>query len=405
MSSTPARRPRLLNWQPPSVGDGLRGHDNAMGVIRLLLAGAVILSHAFPLGGWGEDPFLRLTDGQQNLGGVAVLGFFAISGYLIAKSGARVDVVGFLWHRVLRIFPAFIAVLLVGALIVGPLAWLAMGRSFADYLAPSSDGPLGYLIENWTLTIGQYGIRDVFVDTPYGATAGSVLNGSLWTLEHEWFCYLGIAVLVLVGVMSRPLVAQIVVTALAGGVGLIQVGLVFFGVNAGAVVPFLHGSPVRSQLVFAFLVGSTLAVFARRAPLDGRVALAAGAVLVCTLLLGWFGVFGIPALAYLCFYAAARLPAGLRWIGARNDYSYGVYVYGFLVEQILAAFGAYDWGYVPFVALSLVATAACAWLSWHAVERRALAWKDRGPGRGAAYWWARRPGARSPEPDIPEEAT
>ena len=58
--------------------------------------------------------------GQASLGSLAVGGFFAISGYLIAKSGMSSDVVQFMWRRILRIFPAYWLVLLVTAFLIGP---------------------------------------------------------------------------------------------------------------------------------------------------------------------------------------------------------------------------------------------------------------------------------------------
>ena len=375
-----------VRWSP-TVAEGLRSHDNALGLLRLVLAAAVIVSHGFPLSGAGEDPFTGLVKGQANLGGVAVFGFFAISGYLIAKSGARADVLTFLWHRVLRIFPAFWAVLLVGAVIVGPIAWLTMHRSLASYGA-AEPSPIDYLLGNALLTIRQYGIGDIFLATPYGQTAGPVLNGSLWTLAHEWICYMIIAVLVVVGIMSRPRLARVIIPIGAVCMGAIQVGIVFFGVNIGAHVPLL-GDPNRTQLMYVFLVGSTIAVFSRVLRLDDIAAIVAAIVVVATLAFGAFGVFGMPALAYLLLWAAARLPARLRRVGAVNDYSYGVYLYGFLVEQILAGLGVYHWGYLPYLLLSLVFSGACAWVSWHVLEKRALALKDRGPGRGIRYWWGR----------------
>jgi peptidoglycan/LPS O-acetylase OafA/YrhL len=76
----------------------------------------------------------------------------------------------------------------------------------------------------------------------------------------------------------------------------------------------------------------------------------------------------------------------VQWIGAKNDYSYGMYLYGFLIQQLTAYLGWYQWGYWPWTLACVVLTAGCAWLSWHGIEKRALALKDRGPGRGVAYW-------------------
>jgi peptidoglycan/LPS O-acetylase OafA/YrhL len=88
-------------------------------------------------------------------------------------------------------------------------------------------------------------------------------------------------------------------------------------------------------------------------------------------------------------YLGARLPKQLHWIGAKNDYSYGIYIYGFLVQQVLAYMGCYKLGYFPYVLIALVITFGFAWISWHLVEKRAMALKSRGPGRGWAYWWDR----------------
>jgi peptidoglycan/LPS O-acetylase OafA/YrhL len=102
---------------------------------------------------------------------------------------------------------------------------------------------------------------------------------------------------------------------------------------------------------------------------------------------GWVLV-GYFAFAYVLIFLAARLPMWCRKIGARNDYSYGMYVYGFLVQQYTAFLGWHLWGYVPWVAATLVVTACLACLSWHVVEKPALRLKDRGPGRGIRYWLA-----------------
>ena len=114
------------------LGDALRGHNNSLGFIRLVLASLVIVDHAFPLGGFGVEPVAGWTIGQTSLGGIAVAGFFAISGYLITKSGLAADILQFLWRRFLRIFPAYWAVLLVTALVIAPIVWWADGHNLAQ---------------------------------------------------------------------------------------------------------------------------------------------------------------------------------------------------------------------------------------------------------------------------------
>jgi peptidoglycan/LPS O-acetylase OafA/YrhL len=63
-----------------------------------------------------------------------------------------------------------------------------------------------------------------------------------------------------------------------------------------------------------------------------------------------------------------------------------VYIYGFLVQQLLSWLGVNRWGYLPYVFVSLVISFAFAWLSWHGIEKHAMSLKDRGPGRGIPHW-------------------
>jgi peptidoglycan/LPS O-acetylase OafA/YrhL len=128
------------------------------------------------------------------------------------------------------------------------------------------------------------------------------------------------------------------------------------------------------------------------------LAAAAAMAIVATLAFGWFSVIGYPALAYLVLWLAASLPRSFQWIGRKNDYSYGIYIYGWLVQQFTALLGWYHWGYWPWVVSSLALAFGFAWLSWHGVEKHALALKDAGPGRGIRYWYSRM--ARTPRPGV-----
>lgn len=363
-----------------SLSAALNGRNNSLGIIRLVLASAVIFSHAYPLGGYGADPLLAWSNQQESVGGLAVLAFFAISGYLITKSAAGNDVLQYAWHRILRIFPAYWCALVVGALVVAPAVWVAEGNSLRGFIHFGLGSPAAYLAANWRLKIGQYGVYDVFATTtPYGRFVnGSVLNGSIWTLDYEWMCYLIIGALLLLGVVkhARPLVP--VVTALFVVLQVVQ------STNPAWLATHLpyFADIYRITLPLTFLFGASLAVYSKKIPMADWLGVGCGAIAAVTLFTGGFALVGHPATVYFVLWLAARLPRGLQRIGRDNDYSYGIYVYGFLAEQLIAYLGVYRWGYFPFALLTLALTTACAWCSWHLVEKQALAWKGRGPGRG-----------------------
>ena len=379
--------PAPAQSRPATLGEALRGRSNALGLIRLVLAALVIVDHAFPLGGFGADPVWALTKGQASLGLLAVGGFFAISGYLIAKSGMSGDIVQFLWRRFLRIFPAFWTVLLVTALVVAPVLWVVSGENIANFFGAAPHGPVKYLSTNWTLHIGSYGIGDLLKDTtPYGEQVGrSVFNGSLWTLAYEWACYLLIGVLLAFGILAR---ARIVVPIITAFLFVLQVVQLANPDAVATIIPILD-SQYQLSLTLTFMVGACLAVYSRSIPFDDWLGILSGIALVASLRFGGFTTVGVVAGAYFVMYLGARLPSSVHWIGAKNDYSYGIYIYGFLVQQLLAYFGVYRLGYVPYVVIALILASGCAWLSWHGVEKRAMALKAWGPGKGWRFWVGR----------------
>lgn len=380
-----AYRAEFRDRTATTLADGLNGRQNSFGVLRLILASMVIFSHAFPLGGWGTDPAVAWTHGQESIGGIAVVGFFAISGFLIAKSGATTDLLQFLWRRTLRIFPAFWVVLLVAAVVVGPIVWLSAGRSLTSYATGSPNGPWAYLIGNADLSINHYGIHDIFSDTtPYGVLLGgsSVLNGSVWTLVYEFRCYLIIAVFVALGILRR---ARVIVLLSLVGVYVLAILDQTFPDLLVSISPHLADSE-NFRLSLIFLIGSSMAVYSHRIVLSDKIAVFAAVLAVATLFTFQWMLAGYPAYAYLLLWAAVRLPEAVQGIGAKSDYSYGMYIYGFLVQQITAHWGWHELGYWPWVFATILITAGCAWLSWHGVEKRALALKSWGPGLGFRYW-------------------
>ena len=102
------------------LADAFADRGNALGTVRLALAATVVLSHAFLVLGEASE----LT---QLAGAWAVNGFFALSGYLITRSRLRLPLGRYLWHRALRILPAFWTVLVAVALVAAPLATLLNG--------------------------------------------------------------------------------------------------------------------------------------------------------------------------------------------------------------------------------------------------------------------------------------
>lgn len=366
---------------------GLDGHNNALGVMRLTLALAVIASHAYPLGGFGIEPLVGILRAQDSLGGIAVAGFFAISGYLVLRSSLTGDLLQFMWKRALRIFPGYWVALLVGVLAVGPAVWLLEGRELGGYFLSGPGSVFSYLRNNFDLSIGPWGVWDIFsATTPYGeATGASVLNGSIWTLTYEWSSYLAVAILLGLGLLRFTRLTVVIATVIFGVANVLY--HVQPAIAAGSFGIVMDG--YFASLGFLFFVGASLGAYAEKIHVNSWVGIATGLIVITSLFVGGWKIVGYVAMPYFLLWAATVLPKKLHWIGQKNDYSYGIYLYGFLVQQTTAYFGLHRLGLIWWVAICMVVSFGLAWLSWKLVERPAINLKSVGPGHGFRYWWTK----------------
>jgi len=208
-------------------------------LLRLVAAGAVLFSHAFLIadGSEAREPFVVLLGPHNILGLYAVQIFLVISGFLVSRSAVLSSSVGsFLWKRVLRIYPGLIVCALVLGLVGAPLfSTLGPGRFLASGLGVryAAATPL------WPGHLWRIDTVHFYAD-PTG-WLGQVMAGTLWTIPHELFCYLLLALLVVLS-MNR---LRVLVALFAATMGL-------------RFVPGLWGDDMASQF-FLLLLPSFLA--------------------------------------------------------------------------------------------------------------------------------------------------
>ena len=335
---------------------------NALNLVRLVLASMVIFGHAADLAGVQLPTALALM-----LSEVPVDGFFAISGYLIARSWQRnPQWRGFLTNRLLRIGPGYLICLLVTAAVIAPVATATSQRSLKGYwIAP--DGPLSYLLRNSTLWVGQFQISG----GPTGVPVPLNWDGSLWTLGWEFLCYLGLGVIGALGVLSSK---RSLLPWIFAGVWIINLWGAFANAS-GTLTSLTARIEPMDRFALMFIAGTLLCAFDERVPMRPDFALASALLVgLGVLLTPDYRLLGGLPLAYLMLWIGARTPSR---IGSRNDISYGLYIYGFPVQQALVMWGFAAVGWLGFAVLGLLATLPIAALSWLVVERPSLRWKSR----------------------------
>ncbi|MFE9188230.1 acyltransferase family protein [Micromonospora sp. NPDC007208] len=362
---------------------------NAFGVLRLAMACGVIIAHAGPLG-FGQSNVGAATFGRQSdLGTMCLYGFFLISGFLITDSALRSTLRQYVRARLLRVFPGLWACLLVTAFVFAPLAALYENGNLDGFWG-HPEGPFDYVTTNLLASMEQFPISGLLADTPYGLIVGgpSAFDGSLWTLRYDLAFYGIVGILVVTSVLHRAPRAVLVLTGVCYALVLRD----FFTAPTWSSRPPQHGAigpfPLLGafaadwtlMLGFLFLLGAAARLYAHRIPVTNQLAVLAGVALVGSLWLGGFFAVGLPAFAYLVLFAAVALPKRWSGISRRHDYTYGIYIYGFPVQQMIALLGGARFGMLGYIALSLLGALVFAVLSWHLVERPALGFKT-GSGR------------------------
>lgn len=328
--------------------DGNRSNNFLL--LRIIFALAVLFGHSYPISGNGTDPLSRaLPAGYPWIGGLAVSGFFAISGFLITASYASRGGVSFFIARVLRLYPAVIVYCAFAILVIGPLAAEVDLRAY--FLTERWDYMSNALLVSWRANLPY-----VFTDRPLGGAT----NGSMWTLPIELRSYVLVAILGIVGIWRNKLAANVAIFFL----------LYTFWFGKDLSYLFDQDKRYLEPMIF-FLFGAGFWVNRNSIPLV------------------WFAVplalifpaifHNIPdihrviyplSICYLIFYVSYAVPVlNLDRVG---DISYGVYIYAWPIQQLVWWRGQ---SALENAGLAAMIVIPLAYASWRLVERPAIALK------------------------------
>lgn len=331
---------------PERLRDRL-GRRNNFDAVRLAAASAVVLSHAFPLsyGNNAAEPLFVWSHEQMTLGSLAVRVFFVVSGFLITYSFLRSPTfASFVFNRALRILPGLFVMVLVLTLLLGPLVTTLPLR---EYLAHPDFGAY------WTNVLPlrpHYVLPGVFEENPYPRA----VNGVIWTLKYEMLFYGVTAALGLTRLLRRDVVLLVLVLCL--------------------LLPRLADLPGERYVAMfsCYCAGAALFLWRDRVRLRPSFALFALAALALASRLGGLHETFALAGSYLVVYVAFAPSIPLQGAGRAGDFSYGLYIYGFPLQQAVVLWAGSGIGWGANLALSFPLALACAAASWHLVERPAL---------------------------------
>ncbi|MCL2457517.1 MAG: acyltransferase [Desulfobulbus sp.] len=352
------------------LADYTQGRDNNFNLIRIAAAFSVLTSHSFPLalGPNAVEPIADILG--MSLGMIAVDVFFFTSGFLVTASLlTRQNVKQFVWARVLRIYPALIVVVLLSVFGLGLFFTTQPTRA---YLADAKI--YEYVLKCSTLITGvNQHLPGVFENNPYKNS----VNGSLWTMPYELKMYITLTCVWLIVQWIPANKVKVPVNK----VKIFKVVLVLGAAISGMLLILVHFNMVNTggkflKFFYMFFSGASFYILRDRIILSHALF-----SLFLLLLIGTifnkhiFFVSYVLVLGY-CILYFSYIPSGIvRKYNKLGDFSYGIYVYAFPVQQSVAALIP---GVSPLVmfACSSIATMTLAVLSWTFVEKKALHLKE-----------------------------
>jgi peptidoglycan/LPS O-acetylase OafA/YrhL len=367
---------------------------NALNAFRLLLAAEVMMFHSFPITG-----HLPPKATVQLLFSIGVDGFFAVSGFLITASWLNDPRLrDYLAARALRILPGFYVCLIVVAFVIAPISVAIRGGSAAKLLF--STGPIEFVLKNAGVAYLHHNVGD----TPSGIPlAHGGWNASLWSLVWELVCYLAVAGLGVAGLANRRWVSPAILALAVFGATLLP-PLTFTTVWT---IPQLLA---RTTTMFA--AGAVLYQWRDVIPARWSLVGVSVVIVLASSQLPDYRVVAALPLAYAVVVSGILIRN--ERLRLRTDVSYGVYIYAYPTQQLLATMGLTWLHPLLFFVVAAMATLPLAALSWFLVEKPAQSLKRRLKRKWSGSELAdaeRAPGAATPNqvarqrtPGVPDTA-
>ncbi len=291
---------------------------NNFNLVRLMAALLVLAGHAFVLTGRAAPVFMGSAPHRMG-----ILLFFTVGGYLITESWKRdPDYLCYLIRRVFRIFPALAVCIVLTVFVLGPMV---SSCGLTQYF---TDSRTWSYLKNIFLYI-SYALPGVFEENP----VSTAVNGSLWSLPVEFMMYLIIPAVYEIGRRGGGR-WHLVLTALVCSasawkhIAIPEWRMVVYGIDLGQaleVVPYYFLGSLVSTLEIKrgwnLQAALVLYIIGQNWPWGD----AAGTVL------------SFLVIPYMVFsFAFCEKPLGsLPGLRTRLEFSYGLYLYGFFIQQLL----------------------------------------------------------------------
>ena len=341
--------------------------DNSYDELRFLLALMVLYVHSYALL-YGEkiaDPFTKIANFQVGLGSLSVYGFFVLSGFFMIQSlESNNSIKIYFKNRVLRIIPAFWMSLLLSSFVIVPLlANVFDVKSALDFTVKSGFfHAFGYA---WTIN-GAF---------PFNPIVDGI-NGSMWTLKHEIGLYMLLPLFVYLTHNSRRLLLIMFSIFFILSVANITTKFTLFNIPCCMAWIFsINEYPSFIYFSTYFFAGVIFYKYRENIIVSKRIWLILLIFFLLAIFFGNLKIISLFTLPYLILVAGATIKK--RFFSSKGDYSYGMYIYAFPIQQVVVHLYKNELNVWSFFALSSCITLCISIVSWHYFEKRILKLKNK----------------------------
>ena len=321
----------------------------------------VLYSHSFYLfSNERVDPLHWLSGGIYTFGNVGVYIFLTVSGYLITQSLMNsTSIFNFIWKRVIRILPALWFMVLTSVFIFGPIL---SEYSFYEYF--NNVGSYNFLKNLFLFVPNNFKIPTVFASNHVGT-----YNGCLWTIVYEVFFYLMLVVFFISKLLKFKfllLIQWLLFVVIQFKLGdeistysysspwILNLNIekcfrLFIYFEAGVLFYLFKNILYRRYFVFIYLFNAfVISTFFHLSQLTLAFILP-------------------PLVIYL-----SVINDKFSFIEKYGDYSYGIYLYGYVIQQFIVSLKLKFMNEIYLFFISLVISFIFAFFSWHYVEKPML---------------------------------
>jgi peptidoglycan/LPS O-acetylase OafA/YrhL len=333
-----------------------RQHKNNFDFLRLIGASTVVINHAYPLltGNVNHDWLEKIT-GTLGTGTLVLDIFFVISGYLITQSLlSKKNAIDFFVARCKRIFPALFLSIILSVFVVG---LLATKLSAVNYFQN---------VDTWKYFISisvfklRFSLPEVFTEPFFHSSS---INGSIWTLAYEWVMYGAIFLFGTIGILKsnwKYLVLHVVIISV----------MIFYDQHPQLTTVKLFGieSTRIVNLYVFFMMGNLLFIFKDKFTVKWFHVVLLFIIWAISWRTNFSSVISFFFIPIFTIWFSFLPITFLQKLTKSGDYSYGIYVYSFPIQQLIIFYSSAQINVWQLLFLSFALTLPIAILSYHFIE-------------------------------------